>query len=72
MYRKIATAVVALALFAGTTTLSFAQNAGGASNPSSAQGSQGKLLAHKILREKLLAAPVRHTIPAHLRRALLD
>jgi len=29
MHRKIAVAAVALALFAGTTTLSFAQNAGG-------------------------------------------
>ena len=44
MYRKIATAVVAIALFAGTTTLSFAQNAGGASNPSSAQGSSGQAI----------------------------
>ena len=44
MHRKIATAVVAIALFAGTTTLSFAQNAGGASNPSSAQGSSGQAI----------------------------
>ena len=42
MHRKIAVAAVALALFAGTTTLSFAQNAGGASSPSSGQGSSGQ------------------------------
>jgi hypothetical protein len=41
MHRKIAVAAVALALFAGTTTLSFAQNAGGASS-SSGQGSSGQ------------------------------
>jgi len=37
MHRKIAVAAVAIALFAGTTTLSFAENTGGASNPSSGQ-----------------------------------
>ena len=44
MHCKIATAVVAIALFAGTTTLSFGENAGGASNPSSAQGSSGQAI----------------------------
>jgi hypothetical protein len=34
MHRKIAVAAVAIALFAGTTTLSFAENAGGASGSS--------------------------------------
>ena len=42
MHRKIAVAAVAIALFAGTTTLSFAENAGGASSPSSGQGSSGQ------------------------------
>jgi len=42
MHRKIAVAAVAIALFAGTTTLSFAQNAGGASSPSAGQGSSGR------------------------------
>ena len=37
MHRKIAAAVVAIALFTGTTTVSFAENAGGASTPSSGQ-----------------------------------
>ena len=41
MHRKIATAVVAIALFAGPT-LSFAENAGGVSNPSSAQSYSGQ------------------------------
>ena len=43
MHRKISTAVVAIALFAGTTTLSFGENAGGASNPSS-QSSSGQAI----------------------------
>ena len=43
MHRKIAT-LVAIALFAGSTTLSFAENAGGSSNPSSAQGSSGQAI----------------------------
>ena len=42
MHRKIAVAAVAIALFAGTTTLSFAENTGGASSPSSGQGSSGQ------------------------------
>ena len=44
MHRKIAVAAVAIALFAGTTTLSFAENAGGGSNPSSEQGSSGQAI----------------------------
>jgi hypothetical protein len=35
MHRKIAAAVLAIALFTGTTTVSFAEDAGGASSPSS-------------------------------------
>ena len=44
MHRKIATAVVAIALLAGTTTLSFGENAGGTSNPSSSQSSSGQAI----------------------------
>jgi hypothetical protein len=44
MHRKIAVAAVAIALFAGTTTLSFAENAGGASSPSSGQDSSGQTI----------------------------
>ena len=44
MHRKIAVAAVAIALFAGTTTLSFAENAGGASSPSSGQGTSGQAI----------------------------
>ena len=53
MHRKIAVAAVAIALFAVTTTLSFAENAGGASgssgqavgpSPSSGQDSSGQTI----------------------------
>ena len=43
MHCKTATAVLAIALFAGTTTLSFGENAGGASYPSS-QSSSGQAI----------------------------
>jgi hypothetical protein len=42
MHRKIGAAVVAIALFTGTTTVSFAENTGGTSSPSSGQDSSGK------------------------------
>ena len=42
MHLKIGAAVVAIALFTGTTTVSFAENAGGASSPSSGQSSSGR------------------------------
>ena len=41
MHRKIGAAMVAIALFTGTTA-SFAENTGGAPSPSSAQDSSGK------------------------------
>ena len=42
MHRKIGFALMAIALFTGTTTVSFAENTRGASSPSSAQDSSGK------------------------------
>jgi hypothetical protein len=42
MHRKIGAAVVAIVLFTGTTPVSFAENTGGASSPSSGQDSSGK------------------------------
>ena len=42
MYRKLAATVAAIAFFTGTT-VSFAENAGGASSPSSGQDSSGQV-----------------------------
>jgi hypothetical protein len=42
MHRKIGAAVVAIALFIGTTTVSFAENTGGASSPASGRDSSGR------------------------------
>ena len=40
MYRKIAATVAAIALFTSTTTVSFAENAGGTPSPSSGQAQE--------------------------------
>jgi hypothetical protein len=42
MHRNIGAAVVAIALFIGPTTVSFAENTGGGPSPSSGQDSSGQ------------------------------